>query len=68
MKKIIYTALMPVLLASVSFCTYAQASARTIQDFDNNWKFYWVMTDDAKDISFNDASWRNLNLPHDWSY
>ena len=49
MKKIIYTALMPILFALVSFCTYAQASARTIQDFDNNWKFYLGNADDAKD-------------------
>jgi beta-galactosidase len=40
---------------------------RTQTLFDNNWKFFSGDADDAKNISFNDASWRSLNLPHDWS-
>ena len=40
---------------------------RTQTLFDNNWKFFLGDADDAKNISFNDASWRSLNLPHDWS-
>jgi beta-galactosidase len=66
-KKIIINTLLPVMLVSVSFCAHAQTAARTIQDFDNNWKFYLGDAVDAKEISFNDATWRSLNLPHDWS-
>src|SRR5215831_20079562 len=66
-KKNISNALMLFLFASVSIYADAQTPARTIQDFDNNWKFHPGNADDAKDISFNDASWRSLNLPHDWS-
>ena len=40
---------------------------RTQTLFDNNWKFFLGDADDAKNISFNDASWRSLILPHDWS-
>ena len=40
---------------------------RTQTLFDNNWKFFSGDADDAKNISYNDANWRNLNLPHDWS-
>jgi beta-galactosidase len=65
-KNILY-ALMLFLFASVSFYADAQTPIRDIQDFDNNWKFHPGNADDAKDISFNDASWRSLNLPHDWS-
>src|SRR5205809_4351599 len=66
-KKIITSTLTLLILASISFYSYAQPAARTVQDFDNNWKFYLGNADDAKSISFNDASWHTLNLPHDWS-
>ena len=67
MKKIISNILMTFILAAISFYANAQTAVRTAQDFDNNWKFYLGNADNAKNISFNDASWRNLNLPHDWS-
>ena len=37
------------------------------QLFDNDWKFF--LGDDAKasTIDFNDNTWRNVYLPHDWS-
>ncbi len=66
-KKIISKALTAFILAGICFCAEAQTTARIIQDFDNSWKFYLGNAADAKEISFNDAPWRNLNLPHDWS-
>lgn len=66
-KIFISKALMPLIFAGISFYAQAQTAARTIQDFDNNWKFYLGNADDAKQVSFNDAPWRSLNLPHDWS-
>lgn len=42
-------------------------SPRKIISFDNDWKF---IRDDAKGAeqnNFNDAAWRTLNVPHDWS-
>lgn len=41
--------------------------ARVREDFDNNWTFHLGDVAHAKDIDFDDASWRKLNLPHDWS-
>jgi beta-galactosidase len=41
--------------------------ARVREDFDNNWTFHLGEVAHAKDVDFNDASWRKLNLPHDWS-
>ncbi|MGD9929188.1 MAG: beta-galactosidase GalB [Mangrovibacterium sp.] len=37
------------------------------QNFDKNWKF--MLGDDSLAIqpNYNDAEWRQLNLPHDWS-
>ncbi|WP_243751646.1 glycoside hydrolase family 2 TIM barrel-domain containing protein [Niastella caeni] len=37
------------------------------EDFDRNWTFNLGNVSRAEDASFNDASWRKLNLPHDWS-
>ena len=36
-------------------------------NFDANWKFIQQDITGAEKVSFNDASWRTLNLPHDWS-
>ncbi|MEP5341597.1 MAG: glycoside hydrolase family 2 TIM barrel-domain containing protein [Algibacter sp.] len=36
-------------------------------NFDANWKFIQEDVSGAEQINFDDASWRTLNLPHDWS-
>ncbi|CAN5724568.1 hypothetical protein BH11BAC3_BH11BAC3_18880 [soil metagenome] len=35
--------------------------------FDANWKFLQADVKGADQIVFNDAAWRLLNVPHDWS-
>jgi beta-galactosidase len=40
---------------------------RVVQRFDKGWKFYLGDEANAKDAAFNDATWRALALPHDWS-
>lgn len=68
MTKCINT-LLTVLLLLCSFEGSAQtltANSR-IQTFDYNWKFALGDHTDARNNDFNDASWRNLTLPHDWS-
>jgi beta-galactosidase len=54
-------------------CHYAHAQAtkvttteRTIP-FDTNWKFFRGDVIQGEAINFNDATWRNIELPHDWS-
>ncbi len=42
------------------------SSARTIS-FDNDWLFKKDSSIHAEGINFNDATWRKLDLPHDWS-
>lgn len=37
------------------------------QLFDYDWKFSLGDDPDASSIAFNDAGWRKLDLPHDWS-
>ncbi len=37
------------------------------QNFDDNWKFYLGDASGADQNNFDDSSWRNVNLPHDYS-
>lgn len=49
-------------------CFSLTASAqRKVENFDDNWRF--MLGDDslAKAPTYNDAKWRVLDLPHDWS-
>lgn len=36
-------------------------------DFDANWHFHLGDLPEAKEVNYVDNSWRQLNLPHDWS-
>ncbi len=38
-----------------------------IRPFDSGWRFSGTTTTDAQLPDFNDAKWRLLDLPHDWS-
>jgi beta-galactosidase len=52
------------LLAVLAFYANAQ---RTVIAFDNDWKFIKEDIKNAEKEKFDDASWKKLNLPHDWS-
>src|SRR5580765_7610817 len=62
MKKII---LIPCIFLSMH--CFAQNVARQIENFDKGWKFILDSVHDYANTNVNDASWRTLNLPHDWS-
>jgi hypothetical protein len=63
-KKILWSLFLLIISVSISF---SQSVNREKLLFDLGWKFHLGDLNAAKDSSFNDASWRNLNLPHDWS-
>jgi beta-galactosidase len=50
----------------IAQCSFAQSS-RTIIDFNKNRKFLLGNDSAVIDENYNDAGWRTLNLPHDWS-
>ncbi|MDN5286862.1 MAG: beta-galactosidase [Mucilaginibacter sp.] len=52
------------LLFSIS--SFAQQARQTI-DFDKGWRFNLGDAGHAENPILNDAGWRLLNLPHDWS-
>ena len=41
-------------------------SPRSISLFDASWKFVKDDPKGAEQVNYNDATWRTLNLPHDW--
>jgi beta-galactosidase len=41
-------------------------SPRTISSFNQNWKFFQGNDSLAWQPGYDDARWRNLDLPHDW--
>ncbi|WP_114782938.1 glycoside hydrolase family 2 TIM barrel-domain containing protein [Botryobacter ruber] len=52
----------------ISFCLQAQQKeTERKQLFDAGWRFHRGDVQGAEQVSFNDAQWRKVNLPHDWS-
>ena len=45
----------------------ASAAARERQSFDFDWRFQLGDVPGAEQRNFDDARWRRLDLPHDWS-
>ncbi len=54
-------------LLSFVTCIKAQENIQRKQFFDYDWKFCLGDVPTASTKDFNDASWRSLDLPHDWS-
>lgn len=50
-----------------SLPVFAKDNPARKQLFDFNWKFFLGDTTAASSTIFDDATWRSLDLPHDWS-
>ena len=55
------------LLGLVNLVLLTNAQVRSVIDFDKDWKFFLGNDSKAVSLNYNDAKWRILNLPHDWS-
>ncbi len=53
-----------VICAVINFNCFAQ---RTVANFDKGWHFNLGDAPNASQTKYNDAGWRMLDLPHDWS-
>ncbi len=40
---------------------------RQTQNFDHAWRFHLGDVSGAQEVAFDDAGWRTLDVPHDWS-
>jgi beta-galactosidase len=65
-KLLSRAALLALLLGVPCFCV-ADSPARPVENFDAHWRFLQADVKDAAQPSFDDAKWRSLDLPHDWS-
>ena len=66
--KIFPLALSISLLVTLLSCNSTQNNQpRERIDFTQSWAFHLGNVDNAQDPAFDDAEWRKLNLPHDWS-
>ncbi len=65
-KYVIYAACL--LLCKMSMAQNPSASDKfSTTLFDADWRFYRGDVKKADDKNFNDAAWRHLDLPHDWT-
>ena len=55
------------ILVLVATETNAAETVRTHELFDQQWRFHLGDVDRAERSQFDDSSWRQLDLPHDWS-
>lgn len=58
-----------IIVAAVAFlcaCT-TEKSPRSVEDFNFAWRFSLGDSPEWAQSSFDDGSWRELHLPHDWS-
>ncbi|HTL08825.1 MAG TPA: beta-galactosidase GalB [Chitinophagaceae bacterium] len=46
---------------------YAQTGSQNTVGFNQQWKFFLGDAPAAADAGFDDAAWRSVQLPHDWS-
>lgn len=67
MKKNLLLSVSLVLLLFIATGIAAQTKTARTQSFNKDWKFYLGDDASASSSTFNDAAWRTLDLPHDWS-
>lgn len=64
MKKAL---LIPFFLLSLLAACQNDKSAREVEDFNSAWKFHLGDVENAQELTYDDADWTTLNVPHDWS-
>ena len=66
MRRMFYCAVMSLFFCLIS-CTDGKMHIRSVNSFNNDWKFYLGDMDNGAQESLDDTNWRTLNLPHDWA-
>lgn len=55
-----------VIMTAAAMCAGAAAQPAERENFNAGWKFIKADSEEFASAEFNDASWRTLDLPHDW--
>jgi beta-galactosidase len=58
---------MTAVFAAVAATVSLPGAGRIHQNFDFNWRFHQGDAAGAEQAAFDDATWRKLDVPHDWS-
>lgn len=56
-----------ILLLFIFSLVFIEAAASNRIPFDDNWKFSLSKSTELPPATFDDSSWRTLDLPHDWA-
>ncbi len=64
MKRFVF---LPVLCLAIVVGRAAPVPVRATTQFDTDWRFLKADATGAEAPGFDDASWRSLSVPHDWS-
>ena len=56
--------LLTALTVLISFTSFAQRSEVLLE---KNWKFHRGDVENAQAVVYDDASWQNVTVPHDWA-
>src|SRR5665213_2807842 len=68
MKRVVVALFLAASLAAPVLAKVPQPVVdRTVTNFDFDWHFKLGDPHGAESVAFNDASWRKLDVPHDWS-
>ena len=62
LKRISFVAVM-----MLAMTLLVAGQSRSIINFNKDWKFHQANDSNASRLHFDDASWRKLHVPHDWS-
>src|SRR5436309_7520380 len=54
-------------LCALLVAPWPAAAQRRTLDFDRGWRFHLGDVSGAQEATFDDAGWRTLDVPHDWS-
>src|SRR5881397_4053346 len=54
-------------LCALLLAPWPAAAQRRTLDFDRGWRFHLGDVSGAQAATFDDAGWRTLDVPHDWS-
>src|SRR5216117_3323723 len=54
-------------LCALLLAPWPAAAQRRTLDFDRGWRFHLGDVSGAQEATFDDAGWRTLDVPHDWS-
>ena len=54
------------LLAMLGLCQWLQADSRKVYNFNFDWRFNLGDVTNAEQLNFDDASWRLVDVPHDF--